>query len=401
MTHAAVVVAAVRSPFGRYGGALAPLRIDDLAAAVLSAVVTQAKIEPAEIDDVILGCANQAGEDSRDIARVSSLLAGFPVEVPGQTVNRLCGSGMQAVVSAAREIECGGAQVMVAGGVEGMSRAAWVMSKPESLPPRRPPALADSALGWRFPNPRFESRYGLTSLGKTAENVADRHGVTREDQDAFALRSHQLAVAARESGVFAPELVSITVPGRKDAVAEVSVDEGPRADTDGEALARLQPAFAVHGTVTAGNSSPLNDGAAALVLMSESEAARRGAEPLARFVDAAVAGVDPDYMGIGPVPATEKLLSRPGAPARSELDLIELNEAFASQALACVRELGLDPDLVNVNGGAIAIGHPLGASGARLVSALVHELGRRDGRFGLASMCIGVGQGISSLWEKL
>jgi acetyl-CoA acetyltransferase family protein len=282
-----------------------------------------------------------------------------------------------------------------------MSRAAWVMSKPESMPPRQPPVVADSALGWRFPNPRFESQYGLTSLGETAENVAERYGVSREDQDAFALRSHKLAVAAQESGAFTPELITLSVPGRKGAVTEVSVDEGPRADTDAEALARLRPAFAADGTVTAGNSSPLNDGAAALVLMSEREAARRGAEPLARFVDAAAAGVDPNYMGIGPVPATEKLLSRRGASARSELDLIELNEAFASQALACVRELGLDPELVNVNGGAIAIGHPLGASGARLVSALVHELGRQEGRFGLASMCIGVGQGISSLWERL
>jgi acetyl-CoA C-acetyltransferase len=397
----AVIVSTVRTPFGRFGGALGAVRPDDLAALVIAEAAGRAEIDPAEIDDVILGCANQAGEDSRNVARVAALLAGFPEEVPGQTVNRLCGSGMQALITAAREIRDGAAEVIVAGGVESMSRAPWVMLKPERVPPSTPPPVADSALGWRFPNPRYEERHGLVSLGETAENVAERYGVSRADQDAFALRSHRAAVAAQESGTLAEEILAVEVPGRRGAVTTVEADEGPRADTDEAAMAKLRPAFSAEGTVTAGNSSPLNDGAAALVLTSAEEAERRGLRPLARFVGAAAAGVDPNYMGIGPVPATRRLLARDGMPEVAEIDLVELNEAFASQALASVRELGIDPDRVNVNGGAIAIGHPLGASGARMVGTLVRELERRQSRFGLASMCIGVGQGISSLWERV
>ena len=396
----AVVVSAVRTPFGRHGGALASVRPDDLAAIAVGEAVRRAGVDAAEIDDVILGCANQAGEDNRDVARMAALLAGFPVEVPGQTVNRLCGSGMQAIVTAAREIQAGAVRTVVAGGVESMSRAPWVMLKPEDGYARGPRQLEDSALGWRFPNDRIRELYGTATLGQTAENVAERYGVTRAAQDELALRSHRAALAAQASGALAAEIAPVEVRGRKGATTVVAVDEGPRADTDEQVLARLRPAFAAEGTVTAGNASTLNDGAAALVLTSAAEARRRGLTPLARFAGAAVVGVDPNYMGIGPVPATRALLARAGLEA-ARLDLVELNEAFAAQAVACVRELGLDPERVNVNGGAIALGHPLGASGARLVGTLVHELERREGRYGLASMCIGVGQGISSLWERV
>ncbi len=396
----AVIVATARSPFGRYGGQLAGVRPDDLAATVLAEVVRRAGVDPADVDDVILGCANQAGEDNRDVARMAALLAGFPVEVPGQTVNRLCGSGMQALVTAAREIQAGAAEVIVAGGVESMSRSPWVMPKPPEGLPRGSATLEDTALGWRLVNPRMVALGHTDSLGETAENVAERYGVSRADQDELARRSHARALAAAESGALAEEIVAIDVPGPKGTVATVDADEGPRSEAQLERLPQLPAIFRSPGTVTAGNASPLNDGAAALVLMSADAARRRGLTPLARFAGAAVAGVDPSHMGIGPVPATRKLLRAQGIGDVGEIDLFELNEAFAAQAVACVRELGLDERRVNVNGGAIALGHPLGASGARLVGTLVRELGRRGGRLGLASMCIGVGQGISSLWER-
>ena len=395
----AVIVAAVRTPMGRYGGQLSSVRPDDLAAVAVGEAVRRAGVEPGDVDDVILGCANQAGEDNRDVARMALLLAGFPVEVPGQTVNRLCGSGMQALITAARDIRTGAANVVVAGGVESMSRAPWVVAKPLAGLPRGPQTLEDTALGWRLVNPRMVELGHTDALGETAEKVAERYGVGREDQDAFARRSHGNALAAQESGRLAQEIVPVEIAGKAGATT-VAADEGPRTEAELERLGKLRPVFRDDGTVTAGNASPLNDGAAALVLMSAGEAQRRGLEPLARFAGAAAAGVDPSYMGIGPVPATRKLLEQTGLGGVEEIDLVELNEAFAAQALASMRELGIDPERVNVNGGAIALGHPLGASGARMVGTLVRELGRRDARYGLATMCIGVGQGIASLWER-
>ncbi len=396
----AVIVATARTPMGRYGGQLRDVRPDDLAAIVLRAVCERAGIEPREVSDVILGCANQAGEDNRNVARMGLLLAGFPVEVPGQTVNRLCGSGMQATIAAAREIQTGAADVVIAGGVESMTRAPWVMPKPDAGYPRGPQTVYDTALGWRLINPKMAELYGTLQMGETAERVAAMYEVSRSDQDAFALRSHQRAIAAQKSGRLAEEIVPVLVPQRKVAAIEVSVDEGPRADTSLDALSKLRPAFAENGSVTAGNSSPLNDGATAIVLMSASKATERGLKPLARLVSAAPAGVHPDYMGIGPVPASSKALHDAGLHP-SDIDLVELNEAFASQSLACVRLLGLDEEKVNVNGGAIALGHPLGSSGARLVSTLVREMAHRDVEYGLATMCIGVGQGIASIWQKV
>jgi 3-oxoadipyl-CoA thiolase len=393
-------VATARTPMGRYGGQLKDVRPDDLAAIVLKEVCERAQIKPGEVGDVILGCANQAGEDNRNVARMALLLAGFPIEVPGQTVNRLCGSGMQATIAAAREIQTGAADVMIAGGVESMTRAPWVMPKPDGAFPRGPQTAYDTALGWRLINPRMADLYGTLQMGETAERVAAMYEVSRSDQDAFALRSHQRAVAAQKSGRLAEEIVSVMVPQRKGEPIQVSVDEGPRADTSLEALAKLRPAFDENGSVTAGNSSPLNDGATALVLMSASKARERGLKPLARLVSAAPAGVNPNYMGIGPVPASSKALEQAGLHP-SEIDLVELNEAFASQSLACVRLLGLDEAKVNVNGGAIALGHPLGSSGARLVSTLVREMAHRDAEYGLATMCIGVGQGIASVWQRV
>jgi 3-oxoadipyl-CoA thiolase len=393
-------VATARTPMGRYGGQLKDVRPDDLAAIVLKEVCERAQIKPGEVSDVILGCANQAGEDNRNVARMALLLAGFPIEVPGQTVNRLCGSGMQATIAAAREIQTGAADVMIAGGVESMTRAPWVMPKPDGAFPRGPQTAYDTALGWRLINPRMADLYGTLQMGETAERVAAMYEVSRSDQDAFALRSHQRAVAAQKSGRLAEEIVSVMVPQRKGEPIQVSVDEGPRADTSLEALAKLRPAFDENGSVTAGNSSPLNDGATALVLMSASKARERGLKPLARLVSAAPAGVNPNYMGIGPVPASSKALEQAGLHP-SEIDLVELNEAFASQSLACVRLLGLDEAKVNVNGGAIALGHPLGSSGARLVSTLVREMAHRDAEYGLATMCIGVGQGIASVWQRV
>jgi 3-oxoadipyl-CoA thiolase len=396
----AVVVATARTPMGRYGGQLKDVRPDDLAAIALKEACERAGVEPRDVADVILGCANQAGEDNRNVARMALLLAGFPIEVPGQTVNRLCGSGMQATIAAAREIQAGGADVVVAGGVESMTRAPWVVPKPDSPHPRGAQTMYDTAIGWRLINPRMAQLYGTLQMGETAERVAQKYEVSREDQDAFALRSHQRAVAAQKSGRLAEEIVPVLVPQRKGEPVRLIEDEGPRSDTSLEALAKLKPAFAENGSVTAGNSSPLNDGATALVLMSDAEAKRRGLKPLARLVAAAPAGVHPDYMGIGPVPASMKALEQAGLQA-SDIGVVELNEAFASQSLACVRLLGLDEEKVNVNGGAIALGHPLGSSGARLVSTLVREMAHRDVEFGLATMCIGVGQGIASIWQRV
>jgi 3-oxoadipyl-CoA thiolase len=385
---------------GRYGGQLKDVRPDDLAAIVLREVCERAHVKPAEVDDVILGCANQAGEDNRNIARMALLLAGFPVEVPGQTVNRLCGSGMQATITAAREIQSGAADIMVAGGVESMTRAPWVMPKSDSPFPRGPQTVYDTALGWRLVNPKMAAMFGTLQMGETAERVAQKYEVSREDQDSFALRSHQRAVAAQKSGRLAEEIVPVNVPQRKGDAVELAADEGPRSDTSLEALAKLRPAFSDKGSVTAGNSSPLNDGATALVLMSEARAKERGMQPLARLVAAAPAGVHPDYMGIGPVPSSLKALEKAGLQP-SDMGLVELNEAFASQSLACMRLLDLDGDRVNVNGGAIALGHPLGSSGARMVCTLLREMNNREVEYGLATMCIGVGQGIASIWQRI
>ena len=394
------IIDAVRTPIGRYGGALAAVRPDDLAAAVIRAIVDRTGIDPTVVEDVILGCANQAGEDNRNVARMAALLAGLPVEVAGQTVNRLCGSGLQAVNSASHAIGAGDGDVFIAGGVESMTRAPYVMLKAEGAYDRGPRTMEDTTLGWRFVNPRMQAAYPPISLGETAECVADQYAVTRERQDAFALDSQRRAVAAIEEGRFAGQLVPVEVPGRKGAVTVVDRDEHPRPDTTAEALAGLRPAFKAGGTVTAGNSSGINDGAAAVLLAEAGRAAGLGLRPLARVVSTAVAGVHPDVMGIGPVPAIRKALDRAGITV-ADLDLVELNEAFASQSVACIDELGLDPARVNPNGGAIALGHPLGASGARLVTMLVHELVRTGGRYGLAAMCIGVGQGIATVVERV
>ncbi len=394
------IVDAVRTPIGRYGGALAAVRPDDLAAAVIRAIVDRTRIDPALIEDVILGCANQAGEDNRNVARMALLVAGLPVEVGGLTVNRLCGSGLQAINSAAHAIAVGDGDVFVAGGVESMTRAPYVMLKPAEPHERGTHELVDSTLGWRFVNPRLAERYPPIGLGETAERVADQWSVTRERQDAFALESHRRAVGAIEAGRFDGQIVPITISQRRGDAVVFARDEHPRADTSPEALARLRPAFAKDGTVTAGNSSGINDGASALLVVEAERAAALGLHPMARVVATAVAGVDPSVMGIGPVPAIRKALDRAGL-AVADIDLVELNEAFASQSVACMDELGLDPARVNVNGGAIALGHPLGASGARLVTMLVHELRRTGGRYGLASMCIGVGQGIATVVERI
>ena len=393
------IVAAVRTPIGRYGGALAAVRPDDLAAAVLRAVVDRAGLDPALVEDVILGCANQAGEDNRDIARMAVLLAGFPVEVAGLTVNRLCGSGLQAINSAAHAIQVGDGDVFIGGGVESMTRAPYVLAKAEAAYDRGNRELHDTTLGWRFVNPALAARHYPYSMGETAENVAERWGVGRERQDAFALESQRKAVAAIEAGRFDSQLVPIEVPQRKGEPIVVARDEHPRADATAAALARLRPAFRDGGTVTAGNSSGINDGASAVLLVEAVRAGELGLRPLARVVSTAVAGVDPAVMGYGPVPATRKALERAGIGV-DDLDLVELNEAFASQSVVCIDELGLDPARVNVNGGAIALGHPLGMSGGRLITMLVHELARTGGRYGLATMCIGVGQGIATVIER-
>jgi 3-oxoadipyl-CoA thiolase len=392
------MVDTVRTPIGRYGGALAGMRPDDLAAHVLFELVRRSGVDPETIDDVILGCANQAGEDNRNIARMAVLLAGLPVSVPGVTVNRLCGSGLQAVADAALKIQTGEAELVIAGGVESMSRAPLVLPKATEAFPRGEQRLYDTTLGWRMINPRMTERYGTLSMGETAERVAERYGITRESQDQLALASQQKAAQAMADGRLGEEIASVEAPARK-GTARVEADEHPRPKTTLEELARLKPAFAPGGTVTAGNSSGLNDGAAALLLASKPQLARLGRAPLARFVGAAAAGVEPSYMGMGPVPATRKLLARLGLRT-ADLDVIELNEAFAAQVLACQRELELDPARINPLGGAIALGHPLGCSGARLLGTLTRELGRRRGRYGLATMCIGVGQGIAAVLER-
>jgi len=394
------IIEAVRTPIGRYGGALASVRPDDLAAAAIRAVVDRSGIDATLIEDVILGCANQAGEDNRDVARMALLLAGLPVEIGGLTVNRLCGSGLQAINSAAHAINVGDGDVFIGGGVESMTRAPYVMLKPDAAYERGDREMADSTLGWRFVNPALAALHYPYSMGETAENVAERWSVDRAAQDAFALASQQKAIAAIEAGRFDDQIVPITVPSRKGEPVVVGRDEHPRADTSAEALAKLRPAFREGGSVTAGNSSGINDGASAVLVVEADRARELGLKPMARVLSTAVAGVDPAIMGYGPVPATRKALERAGITAE-DLDLIELNEAFASQSIVCIDELGLDPARVNVNGGAIALGHPLGMSGARLITMLSHELRRTGGRYGLATMCIGVGQGIATIVERI
>jgi 3-oxoadipyl-CoA thiolase len=396
----AVILAAVRTPMGRYGGALKDLRPDDLAALVIAEAVRRSGVAPASIEDVVLGCANQAGEDNRDVARMALLLAGLPISVGGQTVNRLCGSGLQAINTAAHAIQTGEGEIFVAGGVESMTRAPYVLGKSSAAFARGEMKLQDTTLGWRFINPRLAELYHPYSMGETAENVAEQCHITREEQDAFACESHRRAIAAIDAGRFRDEIVPVTVPAGKGETTVVDTDEQPRRDTTVERLAKLRPVFRDGGSVTAGNSSGINDGAAALVLAARTTAAALGLRPRARIVSCAVAGVDPATMGLGPIPAARKALARAGLKA-ADMDLIELNEAFAAQSLPCMRELGLDPTRVNVNGGAIALGHPLGCSGARLVTTLLYELERRGARYGLATMCIGVGQGIATVIERL
>lgn len=395
----AVIVDAVRTPIGRYGGVLKDVRPDDLLAGAIRAIVDRTGIDPELIEDVVVGCANQAGEDNRNVARMSLLLAGLPESVAGQTVNRLCGSGLQAINSVAQAIQLGLGDVFIAGGVESMTRAPFVIGKPDGAFPRGNLTGYDSTLGWRFVNDRLASLYDPYSMGETAENVAERYGISREEQDHFALRSQQRAVDAQRSGRFTDELVAVSVPRRRGELELIETDEHPRPDTSLEKLAALPAAFRKNGSVTAGNSAGINDGAAALLMTSREKADALGLVPLGRIVTSAVAGVDPAYMGVGPVPATRKALGRAGL-AIDDMDLVELNEAFAAQSLACVRDLEIDHARLNVNGGAIALGHPLGCSGARLMTTLLHEMRRREARFGLATMCIGVGQGIATVVER-
>jgi 3-oxoadipyl-CoA thiolase len=397
----AYLVDAVRTPMGSYRGALSTVRPDDLAAHVVGAIVERTGVDPGEIADVYLGAANQSGEDNRDVARMAALLAGLPDSVPGATVNRLCASGLEAVNCAARAVKLGEGDFYLAGGVESMSRAPWVVGKPEQGLPRGAQTMHDTTLGWRLVNPRMaELGVSTESMGETGENVAERFGISREDQDAFALRSHRRAVAAAEAGLFAEEIAPIEAPkGRRETVL-VEADEGPRPNASLEKMAKLRPAFREGGTVTAGNASTLNDGAACLLVASEAGVAKLGAEPLARVIASGVAGVDPAYMGIGPAVAVPRALAAAGLNL-DQIELIELNEAFASQVLACARELGIEEDRLNVNGGAIALGHPLGCSGARLATTLVRELGRRKGRYGIATMCVGVGQGLATVFEAV
>jgi 3-oxoadipyl-CoA thiolase len=397
----AFVVDAVRTPMGRYRGALAGVRPDDLAAHVIRAAVDRTGIDPADVCDVYFGAANQAGEDNRDAARMAALLAGLPVEVPGVTVNRLCASGLEAVNQASRALRLSEGDLYLAGGAESMSRAPWVVLKPEAGLPRGPQTMHDTSLGWRLINPVMAERYSTESMGETGENVAERYGISRDEQDRFALQSHARAVAAMKEGRFANELVAIEAPsanGRGGPVM-VEADEGPRPDTSLDRLARLRPAFRDGGTVTAGNASTLNDGAACLVLASAGRAEALGARPLARVVSIGVAGVDPAYMGMGPVPAIRRALDGAGMTL-DDIDLIEINEAFASQVLACAGELGIEEERLNVNGGAIALGHPLGCSGARLLTTLSWEMRRRGVRFGVAALCVGVGQGVATIVEN-
>jgi 3-oxoadipyl-CoA thiolase len=396
----AVIVDAVRTPVGRHRGALAGVRPDDLAAVAIAGLVARTGINTSAMDDVILGCTNQAGEDSRNVARMALLLAGLPVEIPGATINRLCGSSLDAVGTAARAIRSGEADLVIAGGVESMTRAPWVTLKPEEAYPRSVPKTADSTLGWRFTNPAFPREWTI-SMGETAERVAELYGITREEQDAFALESQQRTERALVASAFADEIVPVPVTDSRGGRTVVDRDEHPRPDTTAAALGALRPAFKKDGgTVTAGSASGINDGASAVLVMERGAAEAAGLRPMARIVASAVAGVAPDVMGVGPVPATRKALQRAGLTVK-DMDLVELNEAFAAQALACIRDLELDPARVNVNGGAIALGHPLGSSGSRIMTALVHELRRRRARYGLATMCIGVGQGIAMIVERV
>ena len=398
MKESVVVIDALRTPIGKYGGILRAVRPDDLGALVLRSVLARSKLDPSSVDDVYFGCSNQAGEDNRNIARMATLLAGIPYTVPAATVNRLCGSGLEAVNSAARVIAAGEGEILLAGGVESMTRAPLVMLKPEVAFSRGGASLVDSTIGWRFVNPVFPKEYPPISMGETAENLAEKHRITRESQDEFALESHRKAVEATKKGRFGQEIVPVRTPEKPDGVA---LDEGPRADTSLEKLAALKPSFKKDGTVTPGNSSGINDGAAALILMKEEKAASLGLKPIARIMGSATAGVHPSYMGIGPVYSTRKLLSRLGMKL-DDFGIIELNEAFAAQVLACVDEMPeFDLARMNPNGGAIALGHPLGCSGARLATTLIHEMKRTGTRFGMATMCIGVGQGISTAFELM
>ena len=400
MLNEAWIIAALRSPVGRYGGALKDTRPDDLAAHVIKALLEHTGVPAQDIEDVYLGCTNQAGEDNRNVARMAALLAGLPVEVPGVTINRLCGSGLEAVNQAARAVMLGDGNVFIAGGVESMTRAPFVFGKSEGAYSRQPPEVFDSTIGWRFTNPRMAALGHTLALGETAEVVAERCGISRADQDLFALTSQRRTAEAIRAGRFKDEIVAVPIKLPKDQKGVFEADEHPRPDTTLEALRRLKPAFKPGGTVTAGNSSGINDGAAVTLIATPEYARQRGLKPMARIVNMAVAGVDPSVMGLGPIPATRKALARAGLGV-GDLDLVELNEAFASQSLACIRELALDPERVNVNGGAIALGHPLGASGARILTTLLHELRRRNGHYGLATMCIGVGQGIATVIERL
>jgi len=395
----AVIIDAVRTPVGKLRGVLSAARPDDLGAYVIEQLLRRnPDVSPGAVEEVFFGCANQAGEDNRNVARMALLLAGLPEHVPGVTVNRLCASGLEAAVQAARAIRLGDMELCIAGGVESMTRAPWALMKPGEGFSSGSLQSYDTALGWRFPNPRMQQRFPLESMGETAENVAAKYRIAREKQDEFALRSHQRALAAREAGRYRAELLPVIVPGKQPVT--VDRDEGPRADTSLEKLAKLKPAFREGGTVTAGNSSGLNDGAAAILLASARKAAELGLEPLGRIVAAASAGVDPREMGMGPVPATHKALKNAGLSVK-QLDLVELNEAFAAQSLAVIQELGLDPEKVNVDGGAIALGHPLGMSGARILGHLAHALKARGGKYGLATLCVGVGQGVSVIVESI
>lgn len=396
----AVIIDAVRTPVGKYAGALRDVRPDDLLAHVITSLVERTRVPVETIEDVYAGCANQAGEDNRNVARMATLAAGLPVEIPGVTVNRLCGSGLEAVNDAARAIQTDSGDIFIAGGVESMTRAPFVVLKATEAFPRGAISMADTTIGWRFTNPRLTAMFPPESMGETAENVAERYRITRQAQDVFALQSHQRAVAAMQAGRFRDEIAPLPVPQRKGDPVIVDSDEGPRPDTSLEKLAKLKPAFREKGTVTAGNASQVNDGAAVVLLASREKARELGLTPMARIVATAVAGVHPSYMGIGPVPATRKALAR--ARLRlDQIDLVELNEAFAAQSLACLCELNLDQGRCNVNGGAIALGHPLGCSGARILTTLLHEMRRRGARYGLATMCIGVGQGIATIVERL
>jgi acetyl-CoA acyltransferase len=396
----AYLVDALRTPIGKHGGALCAARPDDLGGLVIQKLLARTGAAPAAIDELYFGCANQAGEDNRNVARMALLLGGLPDSVPAVTVNRLCGSGLEAIIQGARMIQLGEAHLVIAGGVESMTRAPWAMPKPSEAFPTGKSELFDTSLGWRFPNPRLAALFPLEQMGETAENVAEQWKISRADQDAFALASHQKAIAAQREGRFAAELVSVELPQKKGEPIQFFADEGPRADSSLEKLSSLKAAFRQGGTVTAGNSSTLNDGASAVLLASEQGLASLGRPALARFVSSGTAGVSPRVMGVGPVPATRKALERAGW-AVDALELVELNEAFAAQSLACIRELSLDPARVNVNGGAIALGHPLGMSGARIVTTLIHAMKARGLKKGLATMCIGVGQGIAATFEAV